>query len=119
MDAILTGEKCWELIKEANWQSDHNYERIRELYMKLSQGELKQLLMFVKHKIDVLEETFRDDWLGKPGISVSDDGWFDLKAEVVGRGKEFYQSINKEKLRKMADEGDYYENFVYSLYEGF
>ena len=118
MDINLTEEKCWQLIEEANWQLDHNYDRIQLKYSKLSYDELKQLDKFVNKKLDELSNKYDKFWLGNPGIPVSDDGWFDLKAEVIGRGKKFYESISVEKLIQMANESDYYENFLYSLHVG-
>jgi len=52
---------------------------------------------------------------GSEGIAVSDDGWYDLRADVIGRGKKFYYSITKSKLQKMALDFDFEENFLYGV----
>lgn len=113
---MLTDTECWNLIKKAKWESDHNYDRINLFFHKeLNAIKFKQLQTFVSNKCEELGSRFNDDWLGTPGIEVSDDGWWDLRAEVVGRGKEFFDAITTEKLKEMASKHDYHENFEYSL----
>jgi hypothetical protein len=68
---------------------------------------------FVNNKVIELGKRFHNDWLGDPGIDVSDDSWGDLRNEVVGRGKEFYENITVRKLQDMANVMDYHESFSY------
>ncbi|MDP2692716.1 MAG: hypothetical protein Q8O88_03710 [bacterium] len=113
---ILTTEKMWKLIEESIWTLDHDYKRIERLFDKsLSKDHFKQLCHFVYNKKDELKKRFEQAWLGDQGIEVSDDGWDDLCAEVVGRGSEFYGKINVPKLRNMANTEDYHENFAYAF----
>ena len=109
-------EHYWKQIEELEWSKDHDYKRI-EQYLKdnFTVVESIDLIEFINDKIHYLYSQFQDDWLGDPGIEVSDDGWSDLTAEVVGRGKKFYKNITVEKLQKMAIEEDYQENFTYSF----
>ena len=72
--------------------------------------------MFVRSKVNELGKRFHNDWLGDPGIGVSDDSWSDLRNEVVGRGKEFYENITVAKLQEMADSNDYNESFSYCFH---
>jgi len=111
----LTEEQLWHLIENANWSTDHDYERISKEYSKLTNSEFEQLDKFVLDKCGELADKYNKDWLGYPGIDVSDDGWSDLRAEVVGRGKEFYENITVKKLQEMADTNDFHENFQYCL----
>ena len=106
----------WQQIEKLEWAKDANYDRI-EQYLKdnLTVSECIQLSDFVKNKTDQLRIRFHDDWLGDPGIDVSDDGWSDLVNEVVGRGKEFYENITLKKLQEMANVMDYHENFSYGF----
>lgn len=113
----LNDMQLWALVASANWTSDHDYDRIKDMYMKLPEDEHKQLEDFVDSKCSDLHDKYKEDWLGNPGINVSDDGWMDLRAEVVGRGQNFYENITVEKLREMAEENDYHENFQYSLHK--
>lgn len=113
----MTNEKKnWELIEATKWKSDHDYKRISKELSGLSEDTFNELRKFVDKKAGDLGNQYHDAWLGNddgPGIDASDDGWSDLRYEVVGRGEEFYNSITVEKLREMADKCDYYESFCY------
>lgn len=111
----LTESQLWALIESAEWEKDHDYKRIAEYYSKFQSYVLEELEEFVNDKMGALNAKFIGAWLGNPGIEVSDDGWSDLRAEVVGRGQEFYENITVKKLQKMALENDYTENFMYSF----
>lgn len=109
-------DQYWKQIEELEWSKDHDYKRI-EQYLTDNLGVVKssELANFVADMQDDLMARFYNDWLGDPGIEVGDDGWNDLTAEVVGRGKKFYKSITVPKLQKMAINRDYHENFCYSF----
>ena len=110
----LTDDEMWKLIDDCNWAGDHDYERIRkELRAKLTKSQRKQLAEFADSKQEYIQKVFNSAWLGEPGIEVSDDGWSDLTAEVVGRGRKFYAKITVKKLRDMVENDTYRENFMY------
>lgn len=114
MKDILTTAQMWSLIKKAKWDGD--FQRVKSFFKENLNGQqLKQLEEFADEKQNDLYERFQKDWLGKPGIHASDDGWNDLTAEVVGRGKKFYDEITVKKLQEMAKHCDYHENFLYSF----
>ena len=106
--------KYWQQIEELEWSKDGDYKRIEE-YIKnnYSYSSARQLVDFVDNKVIELGKRFDNDWLGDPGIDVSDDSWSDLRNEVVGRGKEFYENITVAKLQEMANTNDYNESFSY------
>ncbi len=110
-----TEQELWDMVEKANWSSDHDYNRIQKEWKNLDKDTKRGLEKFVDNKISYLAKQYGKDWLGNPGIDVSDDGWMDLTAEVVGRGKSFYESITVEKLQRMAIERDYEECFSYCL----
>lgn len=110
-------KKYWDIIKKANWKKDHDYTRISKEFRLLSKEEFEELESFIDSKMEQLNSRFEKSWLGNPGINVSDDGWSDLRAEVIGRGEKFFNSITVQKLRKMANTDDYNESFIYSLME--
>lgn len=118
---MLTEKKMWTLINGAKWTSDNDYKRISEEFIKaLSVTDCMQLFDFIHDKLEELDNRFHSDWLGigthfRPGINVSDDGWWDLRAEVIGRGKKFFDAITVKKLRDMAERSDYTENFTYCV----
>ena len=106
--------KYWQQIEELEWSKDADYRRIeQQLKDNLTPSESIQLDDFARNKVDELGKRFYNDWLGDPGIDVSDDGWSDLRNEVVGRGKEFYENITVAKLQEMANVMDYHESFSY------
>jgi len=112
-------DKYWQQIEELEWYtdsfiSDGDYKRIeQQLKDNFTPSEAKQLDDFVRNKVNELGKRFNNDWLGDPGIDVSDDSWGDLRNEVVGRGKEFYENITVAKLQEMANVMDYHESFSY------
>ena len=109
-------DQYWKQIEELEWSKDHDYKRIEQyLIDNFTAVESVDLMKFTADMQDDLMARFHNDWLEDPGIEVSDDGWNDLTAEVVGRGKKFYKSITVPKLQKMVINGDYHENFCYSF----
>ena len=110
-------DKYWQQVEELEWSKDGDYKRIEE-YIKnnYSFNSARQLDDFVRSKVNELGKRFHNDWLGDPGIGVSDDGWSDLRNEVVGRGKEFYENITVAKLQEMANNNDYNESFSYCFH---
>jgi hypothetical protein len=103
----------WEIIESLNWDGD--YKRCeKQLVDTYSMDKIIQVETFVDEKVNQLDKQFHQDWLDD--IEVSDDGWSDLRYEVVGRGKLFYESITKEKLMEMAENFDYHESFAYCFH---
>ena len=48
---MKTDNELWRLIESANWESDHDYERIYEYYKNsLNEEELKELEQFARDK---------------------------------------------------------------------
>jgi hypothetical protein len=110
-------DELWAEVESLGWAKDHDYRRIREeIEYKFTVSEITRLTDFVDNMQDKLMRKYYNDWLGDPGIDVSDDGWSDLTAEVVGRGKDFYENITLEKLQEMANNDDYRENFRYCFH---
>jgi len=103
-------ENLWALIDQSQWSKDKDYKRIQKIFSKLPFLTKLELRGFVNDKIEALEDKY-----GKKIQYLGDDSWWDLRADVVGRGKEFYNSITFDQLQKMALEVDYKENFEYSF----
>jgi hypothetical protein len=105
--------KFWDIIKEANWESDHDYNRIAKEWSKLHIDLFGELTAFIDNKAKQFRDKFVTVWLCDPGLPLSDDAWNDLVYEVIGRGEDFYNSITEEKLHEMVDDDDYHECFSY------
>lgn len=109
---ILSNDQLWDLIDQANWQTDHDYARINHAFRALPESEFNQIAEFIGARVRELDDRFKNNCLNNE-IKIGDDGWLDLRSEVVGRGKDFFESITVDKLRKLAEEQDYYECFSY------
>ena len=117
----MTERRMWRLIESAGWGLEgtelyHDHEGIGEMFLRtLPRLDCVQLFEFISGRCSELRKRFTDDWLGRTSVSinVSDDGWSDLTAEVVGRGEKPFKTITARKLEKMAKEQDYHENFEY------
>ena len=112
----LSEDELWEIIDKLNWSLDHDYRRIRGEIKLLGEEISAQIREFAYEKQGEVCSQYEEDWLGEPGINCSDDGWSDLTAEVVGRGREFHKNITVGELQTMATNNTYYENFMYIFY---
>lgn len=112
----LSEDELWGLIEKANWSLDHDYRRIEDEFQSLDLDVANQLHEFMIEKQGEICSQYEEDWLGEPGIEVSTDGWSDLTAEVVGRGKKFHENIDVKQLQAMAINNNYFENFGYSFH---
>jgi hypothetical protein len=100
----------WKIIEDLKW--DGNYDRCkRELNSKYSEEEIDNLDCFVRNLMGDLYDRYKKDWLER--IPASDDAWSDIRAEVVGRGKESFDNITVAKFISMAKNTDYNESFIY------
>ena len=107
------------MIDKLDWANKKDYNENKEILKRLPKSAFKQLEAFARKKHNDLYVKYKKDWLADPGIGASDDGWDDIRAEVVGRGKDFYNNITVKKLQDMADRLDYKENFLYSFLTDF
>ena len=110
---VLSEDELWDIIESYNWKKDGDYNRIGKDIKKLSTNEYKQLRGFAEAKHQQLTDKYHKEWMSDSFPYTGDDSWGDLRAEIVGRGKKFYNNINKKKLREMAETQDYNENFLY------
>ena len=105
----------WSIIDQLNWSKDKDYNRIKSELMEMDENFRDEISVFVSRKMIDLYDKYEQEWLSDPGIEVSDDGWSDLRAEIIGRGETFYNEISVKKLKEMALSMDYTESFIYSF----
>ena len=116
----------WDIIDRLNWSqtetSDVDLLNDIRLNMRdiLTDHEVMSLLLFVRSARKVLAEVLQQYAEEKTGnrhgyYGVSDDGFWDLTAHIVGCGKEVYfKTIRNPKLAKRrAESSRYVENFEY------
>ena len=117
----LSEDELWDIIESYNWDEYGSaqlaIDEVRKKVNKLPKDKYFQLRGFVQAKIDALDNKYKKDWLKDDFPYVGDDGWWDLRAEVVGRGKKFYNNIDVWKLKDMARDDDYKENFQYIFHD--
>lgn len=106
-------DEYWRIIELVDWKSDGDYKRINAMFSVIPKQARKNLYSFIEKKHHALKKCFESDAISGE-FNVSDDGYDDLTAEVVGRGKDFYNSITAKKLRRMGNNREYTENFTYS-----
>lgn len=113
---IPNQDRNWDLIESLEWGEDYDHERIKSF---LKDKPYRNLLSsFAYAKQSELKDKFHNSWLNNDkcgGIEVSDDGWEDLTAHIVGLGKWEYENIDIQTLQEMAFDCSYKENFLYSF----
>lgn len=113
-------EKMWDIINTIGWGvKTTNYTQIKNfLKDNYDKKIVIKLQLFCKEKRKKLINIL-DDYENKIGISsyygVSDDGFWDLTAHIVGLGKHWYYQVieNPEIAKEIADNYMYKENFEY------
>lgn len=113
----------WQIIKDCNWKSDCDYERIQKyLFQKYNKEERIKIEKFARQQLTKLYKQLDQYSLQKTGNKyayfLQDDSGSDLRAHIVGLGeKEFNKVIlNPELARKRGTKHDYTENFMYSFH---
>lgn len=115
MDITLTTtvESFWRFVDLAQWTTDHNVDRIKRLLLQESDEKtVEAIRMKASEYMNELEAARGDDIRG-----VSDDGWSDVRAHVIGSGRKVYDACLDSQLyiQEIVDSGKYVENFLYSL----
>ncbi len=109
----------WYIVDLVDYKKDDDYRRVKKYLIDLNRLAgvpsnafklLSKIIMFKSTALDISSDRGR-------GIDVGDDGWGDLRVDVISRGKEFYdKAINSSYvMKKMAEHRDYSESFSYSI----
>ena len=125
----LTGDKStgvtsaddlfWYVVDLVDFKNDDDYNRVKKYLLDLNRfagvpseaiNLISKVLNFKSNSLDISSD-------GGRGIDVSDDGWSDLRGDVISRGKDFFNNAmnNSDIMKKMADEYDYTESFFYAI----
>jgi hypothetical protein len=116
-------EKMWNYIFDIGWGIKTNNHKIlrKTLPDKYSEKEIIQLKEFSVYKRRELQKVLNNytkiNNLGYSYYHVSDDGFWDLTAHIVGLGKERYYSVVNDPsiAREISLNYLYIENFEYSF----
>ena len=98
----------WQTISKFNWQKDHDIDRVSKMVQKLDSTFANNLSNFVFELTEDLMKKYQN-----LDLKISDSNFWNLMAEVVGRGKDFYETVNANVLQSMVDENYIGENFEY------
>jgi hypothetical protein len=101
----------WKFVEEASWKKDHNYARTSHVFQENSEEDRNIIVDVFNEKCQELEVKF-----GEKITNVGDDGWSDIRADVIGRGESFFNSMTQKKMQELADTLDYEESFSYSFH---
>ena len=112
---------CWDIIEYADWEHCKDYMAIgRKLRLEFGHEFVVEAETFYRHLLREIEVVLEDHAERKTGnrhayYGVSDDGFWDLRAHIIGLGRQFYASVldDPEIAKRIADERSYVENFGY------
>ena len=111
----MNSKTMWGIIKDMAYGA-RNYKQCSDYLLNdsgLSLKEIAQLGEFVEKKAAELDKRF-----GKSVKNVSDDGWSDVRFEIVGCcGEKVFERIGIEQIQGIIDLGNYTESFIYSFRE--
>jgi len=121
-------ELMWRVLEFArwgdyakNWNQSVDYETIgKQMHSLFTKETLEQAQEFYSTKLDGIKTILEDHAEERCGkrhgyYGVGDDGFWDLRAHIIGLGSEFYASVvsDPEIAKRIADERSYVENFGY------
>lgn len=108
----------WKVVDLVDYKSDNDYDRIREMFLNLngfcgvSAEVFKALKKDLTSKMKALDKRWGDNI-----IEVGDDSWSDLRADIISRGRDFYNKAmtDFDMVQRMANEMDFVESFSYAF----
>lgn len=111
----------WKVLEYADWGNTTDYKTIgREMAQVFTPQALEYTEKFYQEKLEQLNVVLGDHAEQKTGdrhgyYGLGDDGFWDLRAHIIGLGEKFYSSVinDPEKAKVIADDGSYVENFGY------
>ncbi len=113
----MTEERFWEIVESFRWEyAGYDYDaRTVELLRTMSFNDLKELQDKYYEKMEELAGI--EHRTGREIREVSDDGWMDLRAHVIGCGREEYERTLNDfnRLQERASTRDYRECFSYVI----
>jgi hypothetical protein len=112
----------WEVIESFEWDENGDYNlKILDFWQDSvlleAQTYTKDLRKHLQNRMGEHAERMTGDQYGYYGVS--DDGFWDLTAHIVGLGENVYHLVLKypEIAKMMADRVDYCENFEYVFHD--
>ena len=102
----------WQFVMEAAWHESKDYKAIaRRLSPKYAKDSVAILAMFRDLQKGLMKE------LDQIELWISDDGFADLTAHIIGMGKDKYYRILRKSEDAIAYRNSYVESFAYVISE--
>lgn len=87
--AVSDEKAWWDFVDYADWNKDHDYERIMRILMtEVNEATVERFEEIYRKLIDDLDRLLNDKVNG-----VTDDGYSDLLSHIVGSGKNMYYNV--------------------------
>ena len=103
----------WQVIEDMNF--NERGHKGAGLYLVnesgLSLDGMRKVEYFARHQCGKLYHPLRNV------TGVSDDGYDDLRWQIVANGEEFYNNITLEKAQSMIDNNEFTESFGYAFHQ--
>lgn len=109
-----TEEYVWSLIDAMDWNLDRDYVRVKRWCLD---NLNKEIVSIVRTQVYALMNEINNR-AGDHVDGCGDDSWSDVRAHIIGCGKEAYYTVmsnSVENCQKIIDDGDYEESFLYGL----
>lgn len=113
-------EKMWTIIFNIGWgvkTLDHKRLKmdLRDIYTEKEISRIKEFAVYKRKELGIVLTNYRKNNNLGNYFGVSDDGFWDLTAHIVGFGEERYNSVidNPEIAREISLNNMYKENFEY------
>jgi len=114
----------WDFIDMVDYKSDNSYVRVGKIIGRLidfgifDKSVVRKLEAATNYKRKFLWNAYEEkkEELNLPNV-LSADSWSDASADVVSRGKDFYNQVldNPKIISDMLKDYDYWESFLYSF----
>ena len=108
----------WKVVDLVDYKSDDDYDRIRELLLKLNRfcGIKPEVFKILEDSLEIKMDALDERW-GDDIREVGDDSWSDLRADIISRGRDFFMNAmtDFDMVQRMANDIDYTESFSYAF----
>ena len=110
----MTDEKTWEILSEAGKIfNEKGHEESTSWLVNDSGLSNSEFMAFDKFTRGLYDKLYRRYFMKiEEG---GEDTRIDVLWQVIANGQKFYETINIDKLNKMAEDGDFNESFVYVI----
>lgn len=118
---IMPDESFWAIVKIIDWNKSKKNDlskKAKKHLDKLSDAKKTALNNAYAIRMQLLSMVLNSYVIATSNSpKTSDDGTWDLLAEVIGRGEEFFMACisDPSQIVKIANDENFYENFGYEL----